>query len=103
VAKGAAKADIVERALEVLPSIARLVTQIDSDKFVRSLAHGTSTGPIRAAVEHHLLASDGVLFLLIDDTDQIAAPDEPGHLNRVWAFLLAVRRLTQEIPRMQRL
>ena len=43
-----------------------------------------------------LLSEGSVFFLLIDDTDQLAAPDQPAHLNRIWALLLAVRRLTSE-------
>jgi 3',5'-cyclic AMP phosphodiesterase CpdA len=41
-----------------------------------------------------LSPSSRMLYLLIDDTDQIASPSAPGHLNRIWGFLLAVRRLS---------
>ncbi|WP_297341148.1 hypothetical protein [Pseudophaeobacter sp.] len=35
-------------------------------------------------------------YLFIDDTDQFADPSQPGHLNRVWALLLAARRLAYD-------
>jgi len=36
-------------------------------------------------------------YIFIDDTDQIANPDKVGHLNRIWALLLAVRKLCSDI------
>lgn len=44
------------------------------------------------------MASGCVFFLLIDDIDQVADPSDPAHLNRIWALLLAVRRLVGECP-----
>ena len=38
------------------------------------------------------------MFLLLDDTDQVADPNEPKQLNHVWALLLAARDLAINIP-----
>lgn len=40
-------------------------------------------------------------FLLLDDTDQIGSPDQPTHLNRVWALILAIRRLAAAVPELK--
>lgn len=40
-------------------------------------------------------------YVLIDDTDQVANPERPGHLNRIWALILAVRDLCQRIPNLR--
>src|SRR5690606_16086780 len=45
----------------------------------------------------HLLSKTESLFLLmIDDTDQLASPDDKIQLNKIWAMILAVRRLAME-------
>lgn len=54
-----------------------------------------STGGIRRAIESSLGKSDSLFYVLIDDTDQIASPSEPNHLNRIWAFLLAARAINE--------
>lgn len=48
------------------------------------------------SVTQHLLSTGSILFLLIDDTDQVAPPADSSQLNRIWALLLAVRRLAGE-------
>ncbi len=39
--------------------------------------------------------------VFLDDTDQVANPDKAGHLNRVWALILAVRDLAQTTPNLR--
>lgn len=51
-----------------------------------------------AAINKQLLASGNLFFVFIDDTDQLAAPDQPAHLNRLWGLILAIRRLVGECP-----
>ena len=94
---GAKKKDFVERLLPVLGAIATPVAGIDLGKLASALASGPG-GPLLPAVSGYLMAAKSVALLLIDDTDQLASPDDPDHLNRLWAFLLAVRRLSQEVP-----
>ena len=36
--------------------------------------------------------------MLIDDTDQVASLNRPGHLNRIWGLLLAARELAALSP-----
>jgi hypothetical protein len=33
---------------------------------------------------------------LIDDIDQVASPHQPNHINRIWGFILGVRRVAEE-------
>lgn len=40
-------------------------------------------------------------YLFIDDTDQITSPEERTHLNRVWALILAARRIAEKIPELK--
>lgn len=94
---GKKKKDFVERLLSGLNAIAVPVAGVDAEKFARSLAGGVS-GPLSEAVKGYLVNAQSIAVLMVDDTDQLAAPTEVSHLNRLWAFLLAVRRLSEENP-----
>lgn len=39
--------------------------------------------------------------LLLDDIDQVAAVSQPNHTNRIWGFLLAAKKLTEELVNMK--
>lgn len=96
VKNGVKSADKVQRVLQMLLPIGKAASGVDWDKM---LPASTETNPeLLRAVKGNLEKEAKVFFLLIDDTDQLAAPDLPDHLNRIWAFLLAARSLCSEIP-----
>lgn len=88
--------DFVSKALELVTAISVPVSKIDGVKLGKDLAGENSPTSLIGAINQQLLSSGNVFYLLIDDTDQLAAPSEAEHLNRIWALLLAVRRLVGE-------
>jgi len=74
------------------------VSKINGVQLAKELAGTNSSQSLIAAINGQLLSSGNVMYLLIDDTDQLAAPDQASHLNRIWGLILAVRRLTGECP-----
>lgn len=94
--QGLADEDFIQKSLELISAISLPAAKINGVQFAKELAGTNSPNALIKAINSQLLSSSNVFFLLIDDTDQLAAPDQPAHLNRIWALLLAVRRLTGE-------
>lgn len=90
--------DWAGKVLSVLSRISQPITQIDGIKLAEELGRGSPPPQLRQAVDDHLLAENSLFFLLLDDTDQVASPSQPEHLNRIWALLLAARKLTETSP-----
>ncbi len=95
---GVRNPDFIGRALQLLTAISIPVAQIDGVKLAKDLAGKLRPDDLIRAIQSHLLSSGSVFFLLIDDTDQVASPAEPDHPNRIWALLLAARKLTGDCP-----
>lgn len=64
-------------------------------------ASGRSSEDVKSALESSLFSDDCLSILLLDDTDQIASPDYPSQLNRIWGFLLAVRQLAMKVTHLK--
>lgn len=94
--QGLAEEDFIQKSLELISAISLPAAKINGVQLAKELAGTNSPHALIKAVNAQLLPSGNVFYLLIDDTDQLAAPDQPAHLNRIWALLLAVRRLTGE-------
>ncbi|MGD1827157.1 AAA ATPase domain protein [Chromobacterium violaceum] len=94
--QGLTEDDFIQKSLELISAISLPVAKINGTQLAKELAGTNSPNALIKAINSQLLSSSNVFFLLIDDTDQLAAPDQPAHLNRIWALLLAVRRLTGE-------
>lgn len=84
--------------LAVLSELSKPTTKVDGARLAVTLAVGKSNASLNTAVTSFLETSNRLFLLLIDDTDQIASLNSPGHLNRIWGLILAVRKLTQECP-----
>jgi hypothetical protein len=97
-AKGLAKGDIVQTSLDLISAISMPVSKINGTLLAKELAASNSHQSLAGAISQQLLASGSVFYLLIDDTDQLAAPDQNSHLNRIWGLILAVRRLIGDCP-----
>lgn len=95
-ATGLTPQDAIQKTLVLLNAIATPVAKIDGVKLAKELAGPNSPAALIRALRSQLLSTGSVFFLLIDDTDQVASPGTPAHLNRIWALLLAVRRLVGE-------
>ena len=97
---GMRKPDGVQKALHFLAPIGSKVSGIDFEKMAKSFGSGSVEEVKRAVVQS--VEKDGkVFYLLFDDTDQIASPSEPTHLNRIWGFLLAARSVSQQCPNLR--
>lgn len=94
--QGLVEDDFIQKSLELISAISLPVAKINGVQLAKELAGTNSPHALIKAIRSQLLDSGSVFYLLIDDTDQLAAPDQPAHLNRIWALLLAVRRLTSE-------
>jgi len=94
--QGIAEEDFIQKVLKLISAISLPATQINGVQLAKELTGINSPNALIKAIQSNLLSSGKVFYLLIDDTDQLAAPDQPAHLNRIWALLLAVRRLTGE-------
>lgn len=86
--------DSIEKIAAVLPKLAKPWTATDL-----SVVLPQETPAVRMqlerAIRQNLEESESGIYLFIDDTDQVAAPDHPGDINRIWAVLLAARELTR--------
>jgi hypothetical protein len=87
--------DFVQKMLKILSPLGAALTKVDFDKMAEHL--GQSTGEeVKRTVLKNMSKNAKIFYLLIDDTDQVAAPTEPTHLNRIWGFILAARSLSQQ-------
>lgn len=59
-------------------------------------AYSTDTGPLRAAIKSNLERTKKVFYVLIDDTDQIAHPEVPMYLEKLWSIVLASAKIAEE-------
>jgi Cdc6-like AAA superfamily ATPase len=101
VKKGLKAADRVEKGLTLLSTIAKPLTQIDFNQLSQALSGGESQGRLYEALKQHLSSRTSLFVLLVDDTDQIASPDDLNHLNRIWGLLLAIRKLANDLPNIE--
>ncbi len=99
VAKGSREEDWMGKLLTLLSRLSKPVTEVDVDKLATDLARQTlSKERLAEIVQTYLFSEKSIFMILIDDTDQVAALDDPQHLNRLWGLLLAVRKLTSTSP-----
>jgi hypothetical protein len=94
--QGMTEDDFIQKSLELISAVSLPVSKINGVSLAKELAGTNTTHTLVAAIMSQLLSSGKVFYLLIDDTDQLASPDQPSHLNRIWALMLAVRRLVSE-------
>lgn len=51
---------------------------------------------LRRSMVGALKQTKRVVYMMMDDTDQLSKIDKPGYLNRFWGFILAARQLASE-------
>lgn len=97
--QGISQDDFVTKILELVSAVSLPVKKINGVQLAKDLAGINSHQQLVHAINSQLLQSgSSIFFLLVDDTDQLASPDQASHLNRIWALMLAVRRLASECP-----
>lgn len=88
--------DFVQKSLDLLRPIGQALSNVDFEKFAKGLP--VPAPKLRQMIEGQLTLPSQLLYLIIDDTDQLASPAEPNQLNRIWSVLLAVRFILEECP-----
>lgn len=92
---GAKDSDVIENMLKLLSPIGKSISGVDFSQIKIGLSDIGNVA-IKRSIESNLSRSKKSFYVFIDDTDQIAAPNESGHLNRIWAFFLASRSIMEE-------
>ena len=90
--------DFVQKSLSLISAVSQPVTKVNGVQLAKELSGTNSLTSLAGAINKQLLSSGSIFFVFIDDTDQLAAPDQPAHLNRLWGLILAVRKLVGECP-----
>lgn len=96
--EGLKEKDGVQKLLSVLSMIAKPLTSVDYQAIAAEFNPSLSTHKLALAIGSNLVSSSSNIFVLIDDTDQIAASGTPSHMNRIWGLLLACRKITNDCP-----
>lgn len=100
VAAGLKDRDSIEKLAKVLPKLAKAWVETDLSAVLPNESQATRK-QLETAIRDNLEESQSAIFLFLDDTDQIAAPDQSSDINRIWALLLATRELTRRIKKLR--
>lgn len=92
---GARAPDLVSRLASALTPLGAAISGVNFSEISKHLSGVTPTAVERAVVSN-IDKDSKVFYLFIDDTDHAASLDKPGQLNRIWAFMLAARDLTEK-------
>ncbi|QRR35788.1 hypothetical protein JNX00_07965 [Hydrogenophaga sp. YM1] len=95
---GLTEDDFVQKSLSLISAVSLPVTKVNGVQLAKELSGKNSLTTLAGAINKQLLSSGSIFFIFIDDTDQLAAPDQPAHLNRLWGLILAMRKLVGECP-----
>ncbi len=87
--------------LYILQTLGKPVADLNGPELVKKLSPEKNSAGLRDVLNSHLSSKGSIAYLFVDDTDQIASPEEPTHRNRIWALLLAIRKLAQECPNLR--
>lgn len=90
--------DFVGRMGKFLAEISKPLIKVD---FNAAFPHLTSVTKRELAQAVERALDKKSFYLFIDDTDQVANPDKPGQLNRMWSLILAVRQIASDIPELR--
>lgn len=100
IASGVQDPDFMGKLSNFLAKVAKPISSVDFACLLPNTARA-SCEKLEKALRANIEESSGAFYLFIDDTDQVALPGTSGHQNRIWAFLLAAREITQRIPKMR--
>jgi len=95
VASGRASNDLVQLALKPLAAIGSLATSIDFSKLLPD-SNTPNINEVKEALTSNLSKQNKIFFLLVDDLDQVASPNQSNHVNRIWGFILAIKKISEE-------
>ncbi|MGE3293730.1 MAG: hypothetical protein AB7I59_20545 [Geminicoccaceae bacterium] len=97
---GTREQDRLSAFSSLLSNLAKVIVDKDVEGALKDEKSGNAERLIRA-IRANIQDKRETFFLFIDDTDQISSPEQVGHLNRIWAFLLGARDLCMSIPELR--
>ena len=86
--------DWYENALDFFLPLGAGITKVDFTKLAASIGKVGAEG-LEEAIRTNLGKQERFFYFMFDDTDQVADPRDPNHLNRIWAFILALRQIME--------
>ena len=98
---GARDPSFVANILYILQTLGKPIADLDGPTLVKKLSPQKNIAGLTEAINSHLKTKKIISYLLVDDTDQIASPEDLSHKNRIWALLLAIRKIAQECPNLK--
>lgn len=98
VKSGSRDASYLAKIIEVIRVLSKPIANINGPELLKKLSPKVGIKQINSALDSQLDSTGSVAYLFLDDTDQVASADDPSHKNRIWALLLAVRKLAQDCP-----
>jgi hypothetical protein len=89
--------DGIEKLAGVLSVIGKPLTNFELQSLLPALKE-THHKELERKVSGHLVSTEKAFVLLIDDTDQIVPSYRANDISKIWGFLSAVRKISEEIP-----
>jgi len=89
--------DSIEKLAKFLSVLGKPLSQLDLHQLLpenKDVHHKE----VERKVASHLKSNDKAFLLLIDDTDQIVPGYIASEISKIWGFLSAVRKISEEIP-----
>ncbi|TAN49469.1 MAG: hypothetical protein EPN26_11265 [Rhodospirillales bacterium] len=92
--------DIIGKFTRIISKLSKPLIDADLSTVLPELSKSTRN-ELQAAIHNKLSRDAKFFYLFIDDTDQVASPNLPGHLNRIWGLIIAVRSLSEQLPELR--
>ena len=89
--------DFIQLAANYLSRIGSAVTDIDFSKLLDPLSDPNAAA-LKDALQTNFSRAPKAIYLLLDDVDQVASMVNREQVNRIWGFILAAQRLSEEFP-----
>jgi hypothetical protein len=95
---GARQPDLIQKLAKALAKVPQKWADIDLSSFLPG--DDLSKADLMKLVKDKQESKQSVFYVVIDDIDQVANPEETTtqQLNRIWAFILACRKVSEEVP-----
>ncbi|QTN31672.1 ATP-binding protein [Akkermansiaceae bacterium] len=101
VSSGKRDASFIANILYVIQTIGKPIADLDGPSLVKKLSPSKNSSALSSAMDSYFKSNKTTAYLFIDDTDQIASPEDPSHKNRIWALILALRKISQDCPELK--
>lgn len=94
--EGVITPDKVKKLKSILLPVATGLSNVDFEKIFGSRTY--TTYELKKGVESLSGRIDKYFYLLVDDTDQISSLQKVNYLETIWALILGVQKIAEELP-----